>query len=752
MATDQYQVAAQANRIRVVPVEAPRGRILDRNGKVLVDNRISVQVTIDRTVLDELEDDERTRRPHRAGRGARPRQQARRPSRTSRPTWPTSATARTCRCPSPATCPRSSRSGSTSTPRSFPASRPSASPCAATPTASSPPTCSATRARSSTRSSRRRPARRSRTRSTTRSGSTASRRSTRTTSAARPARGRSRSTPRTSRSASSTRTPPVPGDDLVLNLDIDVQAQAEQALQSGLAIAKDRPCTGCQSTPKAEKGSTVVLDPKTGGVIAMASYPTFNPADFVDGISDIEWAALTAEENNTPLNNWAIQGQYAPGSTFKLFTAVAGPRVRADHARHHRLRRRRVRGARLQRRLVRLQQRPAARPYGVVDLRRSLTVSSDFYYYGLGAQFWIQQDRLGGPETYADLLKQWGFDSDTGIDLSSEQAGRIPSPAWLADYCADVGLRRRRRQLAHRQQRQHGHRPGRRAAHAAAARVRLRHHRQRRHRVAAARGEGGARRRHQGAEAHHRAEGAQQDRAARPSGGRRSSTASPASPPRTAAPPSAPSAASPTTRSRSPPRPAPPRCAGPARSNKAPTAVFGAYGPATDAQFAISVLLEEAGYGGSVAAPVARRLFDVLRDPCLAAARARGRPVRGARHPRPHHRGRARLMAATTLLDPRAGRTRRARPPVAQPGRAVAPHRPRAGRLHRRRRRARLADDLQRHPRARPVRLRHRASWSSRCCSSASAPALMFVVALVDYRRYREAVPGPLRRRAARCC
>ncbi len=86
MATDQYQVAAQENRIRVVPVEAPRGRILDRNGKVLVDNRISVQVTIDRTVLDELEDDERTACPHRARRGPRPCRASPRPSRTSRPT------------------------------------------------------------------------------------------------------------------------------------------------------------------------------------------------------------------------------------------------------------------------------------------------------------------------------------------------------------------------------------------------------------------------------------------------------------------------------------------------------------------------------------------------------------------------------------------------------------------------------------------------------------------------------------------
>ena len=67
-------------------------------------------------------------------------------------------------------------------------------------------------------------------------------------------------------------------------------------------------------------------------------------------------------------------------------------------------------------------------------------------------------------------------------------------------------------------------------------------------------------------------------------------------------------------------------------SDKAPTAVFGAYGPANDPQYAISVLLEESGYGGSVAAPVARRLFDVLRDPALLTAGARGRPLRAAPH------------------------------------------------------------------------------------------------------------------------
>ena len=298
--------------------------------------------------------------------------------------------------------------------------------------------------------------------------------------------------------------PPIPGDDLVLNIDIDVQAQAEQALRSGLAIADERPSRGYDEPNKGEVGSTVVLDPKSGGVIAMASFPTFNPAEFVDGISDAEWAYLTDPANNAPLNNWAIQGQYAPGSTFKPFSAMAGleaglitpdttvfddgeyevPDCSGDSCTFS---------------------NDNKRQYGVVDLRRSLTVSSDFYYYGLGARFWIEQDRVGGPEKYADLLKQWGFDADTGIDLSSEQAGRIPSPEWLHSFCEEVGCADGADSLAHGQQRQHGHRPGRRAAHAAPDRVRLRHHRQRRHRVGAARGQGGARRRHQGAQAHDRA-------------------------------------------------------------------------------------------------------------------------------------------------------------------------------------------------------------------------------------------------------
>src|SRR3546814_5060031 len=64
-----------------------------------------------------------------------------------------------------------------------------------------------------------------------------------------------------------------------------------------------------------------------------------------------------------------------------------------------------------------------------------------FRSYDLGARFWIEQESFGGPEVFADRLKQWGFHNDTGIDLSSEQDGRIPSPAWLASYCESVECR-----------------------------------------------------------------------------------------------------------------------------------------------------------------------------------------------------------------------------------------------------------------------------------------------------------------------
>jgi penicillin-binding protein 2 len=399
--------------------------------------------------------------------------------------------------------------------------------------------------------------------------------------------------------------PPTPGDDVVLNLDVTTQVVTEQALKSGLDASSKRSCNGCAAAAVGAVGSTVVIDPNNGGVLAMASFPNFAPADYTDGISQSEWAYLNDPVNHFPLNNWALQGQYAPGSTLKPFTAVAGlraglitpektvyddgvyevPDCKGDSCRFR---------------------NDASKAFGTVNLRRSLTVSSDFYYYDVGARFWIQQDAVGGPERFADLLKEWGFDKRTGIDLPSEQPGRIPSPAWLSEYCAQItcaddsshwrtgknvnmaigqgedlvtplqlasayatlanGGTRWKPQMVREVRKGQTDEVRQAFAPEAVGSVDM----QPAWRQAILEGLVGVTTQDGGT-----AVGAFQG---------------------------FPNAAFPIAAK-----------TGTAQvSKKAPTAVFGAFGPATAPQFAVSVMMEESGYGGSAAAPVARRIFDVL--------------------------------------------------------------------------------------------------------------------------------------------
>ncbi len=244
------------------------------------------------------------------------------------------------------------------------------------------------------------------------------------------------------------------------------------------------------------------------------------------------------------------------------------------------------------------------RKYGVVDLRRSLTVSSDVYYYDVGARFWIDRDEYGGPEAFADQLKRWGFHSDTGIDLSVERGGRIPSPAWKKSFCQEIqciddgwytgdnvnmaigqgDLLVTPLQLAN---------------------------------AYATLGNGGTRWVPQVVREVRDGETGEVKRTIQP---QEDGTVEITPEWRQAI---IEGLVGVTTREGGTavgafsnfPNDAFPIAAktGTAQVNgKAPTAVFGAFGPASDAHFAISVFMEESGYGGSAAAPVARRLFDVL--------------------------------------------------------------------------------------------------------------------------------------------
>lgn len=228
---------------------------------------------------------------------------------------------------------------------------------------------------------------------------------------------------------------PVPGSDVILSLDIDVQALAQQKLEQGLEAARGR---GDRGGP-AQTGAVVVEDPNNGQVLAMASYPTYDPTPFVDGIDDTEWAYLNDPANHYPLNNWAIQGQWAPGSTFKLFTGYAALQsgLRAADEVFYDRGGYQIPGCRGDPKCYRSNAGGAA--YGRVTMPRALTVSSDAYFYSVGAEFWLQRERFGGEEGLQQYLRGWGIGAETGIPLSYELPGRLPTPQWFRDYRTQLG-------------------------------------------------------------------------------------------------------------------------------------------------------------------------------------------------------------------------------------------------------------------------------------------------------------------------
>ncbi len=120
--------------------------------------------------------------------------------------------------------------------------------------------------------------------------------------------------------------PAVAGRDIRLTIDIDVQRVAEDALVAALAEAHR------QGFPKAKAGAAVVIDVKTGDVLAMASVPTYDPTTFLGGISQTEWAKLNEKSSEYPLNNRAIMAAYPPASTFKAITGLAGLQYKVTYS------------------------------------------------------------------------------------------------------------------------------------------------------------------------------------------------------------------------------------------------------------------------------------------------------------------------------------------------------------------------------------------------------------------------------------
>ncbi len=227
------------------------------------------------------------------------------------------------------------------------------------------------------------------------------------------------------------RTRPVQGDTVELNITSELQKNVQQNLAT--VIFSDRSRLTAGTHPGATNGAAVVLDAQTGAVLALASYPSYNLTEWVGGISTAHYDALragcTVATGGCPLNDYAIQGLYTPGSTFKLATATAAlqtglitPTSTKDDTGVF---------------TVRAHGDPTctsgctfhdatAFDAGIITIRLALAESDDFFFYTLGLQFWLSRSRYGNTGIQR-VAHEYGYGDLTGIDLPGEVQGRVDS-------------------------------------------------------------------------------------------------------------------------------------------------------------------------------------------------------------------------------------------------------------------------------------------------------------------------------------
>jgi penicillin-binding protein 2 len=232
--------------------------------------------------------------------------------------------------------------------------------------------------------------------------------------------------------------PPTPGHDVRLTVDLDVQKVAEDSLVQGLAsahVTQDKSDKKRFRMLEAPAGSVVVLDATTGSLVAMASYPWYDPNEFSNGIPTPRWQQLNDPANHYPLVDRAVSGQYAPGSTFKLISALAGLNAGVITENKTILDRGRYAYPTDPKRFF---TNDNGAQYGRVNLARALTVSSDVYFYTIGGDlFYRQRHGLPGGDELQNTARELGFGKVTGIGLPNEASGRVPDAAWKAKVHAE---------------------------------------------------------------------------------------------------------------------------------------------------------------------------------------------------------------------------------------------------------------------------------------------------------------------------
>ncbi len=212
---------------------------------------------------------------------------------------------------------------------------------------------------------------------------------------------------------------PIAGNNIQLTIDSNLQLATEEALRDAIVVARRN------GYPDAGAGAALVVNPNTGEILAMASYPTYDASLFIGGISSKQWAELNDKSSNFPLINRTMMCSYAPGSVFKPVTYVAGlmeglvshnsafdcegtwvgmgkkwPKHCWDRAGH-----------------------------GLMNLSSGLSESCDIVFYEVGYKLY----KAGG-EKLQKWAREFGLGSKTDIDLPSETRGRVPDKAWKKKF------------------------------------------------------------------------------------------------------------------------------------------------------------------------------------------------------------------------------------------------------------------------------------------------------------------------------
>lgn len=223
--------------------------------------------------------------------------------------------------------------------------------------------------------------------------------------------------------------PAEPGRDVVLSIDSQLQAAAESFLRQGLIGSRKSVSDDSGFFFPAIGGAAVVLDLRNGDVLAMASHPSYDPNWLVEGISaEVYKSVFENPYHPGVLNNRGVQGLYSPGSVFKLVTALAGleaglisPRAAYYDVGYYTLPTR-PDGTSCSGRCTFFNADRAS--LGVVDLSGAITRSSDAYFYQVGNElYWLK-----GPDQWAiqDMAAKLGLGRQTGVQLPFEKSGRIP--------------------------------------------------------------------------------------------------------------------------------------------------------------------------------------------------------------------------------------------------------------------------------------------------------------------------------------